>query len=290
MELLPTLLIALITLVIGFLAGWLVEWRIDLAYWRSYFKEADEANEAPMMVLPAGAAAPQLPPAGQELLLETLRGQVAQRDADLATLRGTLEQLTANEGHWRAREGELTDENRRLRQQLDELGQARDEADGEWRHELARREAQWQESKEAELAALRAEVERLTAASLAEKSQVEAEWRAEAARREAQWQAAQAAELNARIAENERLAAALADVEQRFARYKDSHPATLADITGITANIEDELRRAGIHTYHDLSRRTPEDLQALLNPPKWRRHDFEAWIAQARRLAAESEA
>ena len=158
------IIVALIALLLGFLLGWFIEWRIDLAYWRSYFEEASPGAEAPedrVMVLPGGAAAAQLPPASQDLMLPTLREQVAQRDADLAALRGMIEQLSTTEAHRREQEVGLMDEARRLRAQLDDLAVAKNDAESEWRHELARREQQWQESKEGEIAALQAERERL---------------------------------------------------------------------------------------------------------------------------------
>lgn len=282
------LIIALIALLVGFLLGWLLEWRIDLAYWRSYFKDAEEEAASQRVIeLQARPAPLELPPAGQELLLNTLREQVTQRDADLATLRGTIEQLGASEGRWREREAELLEDARRLRAEVEALTEAKAEAEAEWRHELARREGQWQESKEAELAGLRAEVERLKVQAAEARLQAEREAAALRAQTEQQWQSRHAGEVSALRAENERLAAQLAAVERRFASYKLNHPATLAEIPGIGGKIEETLRRAGIHTYSDLAARTPDELQALLDPPKWRKLDFEDWIAQARRLAQE---
>jgi predicted flap endonuclease-1-like 5' DNA nuclease len=284
-----TVIIALITLLIGFLLGWLIEWRIDLAYWRSYFKEAEEeaAAEKATVVLPPApvseAAPAQLPPAAEELIITTLREQIAQRDADLGTLRATIEQLSASEARWRAREAELLDEARRLRAELDALAEAKNDVDAEWRHELLRREQQWQESKDEALARLRAENQALQAQFADARAGVENEWRAELARREQHWQG----ELGASRAELEALRAQLAEVEARFKRYKLNHPTSLADIEGIGPKLEDELRRAGIYSFDDLARRTPDDLQTLLNPPKWRKLDFEGWIAQAKHLAQE---
>ncbi len=281
-----TVIIALITLLIGFLLGWLVEWRIDLAYWRSYFKEAEEEAEAEKAVVvrslpPAPAAPAQLPPAGQELIITALREQIAQRDADLGALRGTIEQLSASEGRWRDREAELLEDARRLRVELNTLAEAKNDADAEWRHELLRREQQWQESQDAERIGLRAENQKLHAQIAEARAMAENEWRAEMARREQQWQS----EAGALRAQLDALQAQLAEVEARFTDYKLNHPTSLADITGIGPKLEDELRRAGIYSFDDLARRTPDDLQALLNPPKWRKLDFEGWIAQARRLA-----
>ncbi len=242
------IIVALIALLLGFLLGWFVEWRIDLAYWRSYFEEATpgaEAAEDKVMVLPAGAAAAQLPPAREAVMLEALREQVAQRDADLAALRAMIEQLSTTEAHRREQEVGLMDEARRLRGHLDDLTAAKNDADAEWRHELARREQQWQESKEAEIAALQAERDRL-----------EAEFRI---------------------------------LQEKFNRYRANHPSGLATIRGIGPKLEAELRKVGIHTYADLAARTPDELRTLLNPPNWRKLNFEDWIEQARILAKAEE-
>jgi predicted flap endonuclease-1-like 5' DNA nuclease len=162
-----TIIVALIALLLGFLLGWFLEWRIDLAYWRSYFEEATPGGagmpEDRVLVLPAGASAAQLPAANQDLMLTTLREQVAHRDADLTALRAMIEQLGTTEAHRREQEAGLMEESRRLRAQLDDLVTAKNDADSEWRHELARREQEWQESKEGEIASLQAERDRLDA-------------------------------------------------------------------------------------------------------------------------------
>jgi predicted flap endonuclease-1-like 5' DNA nuclease len=282
-----TVIVGLVMLFIGFLIGWLIEWQIDLGYWRSYFKQVDEeAQQAePVVMLAANPPPAQLPPAGQEIIIETLREHIAQRDSDLGALRATIEQLSASEGRWREREAELLNEARALRAQNAQLEEAKTDADAEWRHELSRREQQWQESKEAELAVLRAENAQLKSHSADALTAAENQWRAELARREQQWHTRYDADTAGLRAENAQLKSHLSDLEKRFAHYKTGHPATLADIIGIGPKIEDELRRAGIHTYHDLAQRTPEDLQALLNPPRWRKLDFADWISQARQLA-----
>lgn len=235
-------IIAVIMLLLGFLLGWFIEWRIDLAYWRSFFEEADTKEEAapsPLILLPATEAF-QLPPGSQEMVVKAVREQLAQREADLAAVRGMLEQLSATEAHRREREAELMEEGRHLRVQLDELANARNDADGEWRLELARREQQWQESRESELAALHTE--------------------------------------------NQRLQSELADVQDKFDHYRAAHAPGLAGIRGIGPKLEADLRRVGINSYAELASRTPEELQLLLNPPKWRKLDFESWIAQAQVL------
>lgn len=283
-----TVIVASIALLVGFLLGWLVEWRIDLAYWRSYFKDAEEEEAAQHIIeLQARPAPAELPPAGQELVLDSLRDQLRQRDADLGTLRGTIEQLGASEGRWREREAELLDEARRLKAEVAALTEAKADAEAEWQHELARREAQWQGGKTQDLAALRAEAEQLKAQLGETRLQAEREAAARLAQADQQWQNRYGTDLAALRAENERLRGQLSDLQHRFARYKLNHPATLAEIAGIGPQIEAELRRAGIHTYSDLAARTPDELQSLLDPPKWRRLDFEGWIHQARQLAQE---
>lgn len=288
MSTLSLVLIALIALLIGFLLGWLVEWRIDLAYWRSYFKSAEEEEASERVIeLQARQAALELPPAGQELVMTTLREQVAQRETDLATLRGTIDQLSASEGRWRDREAELLERLRSRQAEVEALTEAKADAEAEWRHELAQREAQWQAAKDAELAGLRAEVARAQAQAVETRVQTEAGAAARLAETEQQWRSRYEQDLAAHQAEAGRLAAQLADLEGRFAQYKRHHPAALAAIDGIGPTVEAALREAGIHTYADLAARKPEDLQALLDPPRWRRLDFEGWISRARQLSQE---
>jgi len=231
-------IIALIAFLFGFLIGWLIEWQIDLRYWHSYFEEVEKTQgQESVMILPAATAPPQLPSGNRQenLVIQTLREQLAQRDT--------------NEGRWRevsaAREAELIEEARRLRIQVDELTAAKNDADAEWRHELTLREQQWQESKQAETAAV--------------------------------------------LAESRQLKEQAAALEKKFARYKANHPAELSVIKGIGPKIQADLRRTGINSYAELATRTPEELRVLLNPPKWRKLDFESWIAQAQLLARNEE-
>jgi predicted flap endonuclease-1-like 5' DNA nuclease len=159
---LAVVILALIAIGIGFLIGWLIEWRVDLAYWRSYFQEEKEQEEkAAIMVLEAKAKLAELPPPPEEVLLQAAREQLAQRDTDLGALRATIEQFNANEARWRDRENSLLEELRRLRAQFEEQAEAKNDAEAEWRHELARREQRWEESKTVELAPLHAEAQRL---------------------------------------------------------------------------------------------------------------------------------
>ncbi len=283
------IIVALIALLIGFLLGWLIEWRIDLGYWHSYFEEADEDDPATLAALPP-AAALQLPPGSQEVLIQSLREQLSQRDADLAALRTTISQLNSNDLYWRGREADLMEEARRLRAQVDDLTEARQDTEAEWRHELARREQQWQESKESELAALQAEAQQLREQTVQTKERLEAEWRAELDRREEEWQARKQSELAYLQNEHQQLKDRLTEGEMRFERYRANHPTELAIIRGIGPKIEADLRRAGINSYAELAKRTADDLRILLNPPKWRKLDFESWIAQAEQLARNEEA
>ena len=282
------IIVALIALLIGFLLGWLLEWRIDLAYWRSYFEEADEDDRANLTALPP-VAAWQLPPGSPDVLLQSLREQLSQRDADLAALRSTISQFNASDLHWRGREAELVEEARRLRAQVDELTEAKQEAEAEWRHELARREQQWLESQESEMATLRMETQQLNTQLAETKERLDAEWRAEIDRREEEWQARKESDLAFLQSEHQQLKDRLAEVEKRFERYRQNHPAELATIRGIGPKIEADLRRAGINSYAELAKRTADDLRILLNPPKWRKLDFESWIAQAEQLARNEE-
>lgn len=270
MSLVATLIIAVVTFLIGALIGWLVEWRMDLAYWHTYFKDESEVEPDKVMIVPP-APPLQLPPVEDSLLVKTLREQLTERERDLDETRAeltarerdwrdreaqlretterqtltTIEQFNANESKWRetasAREAELSDEVRRLRSQVDDLLTAKTDLDSEWRHELARREQDWQERKDAEVTSLNAEVDSLRAR--------------------------------------------LADVESRFAHYQISHPDDLAAIDGIGPKIQEDLRRAGINSFAELARRSPDELHVLLNPPHWRKLDYSSWIAEAHQRA-----
>lgn len=270
MSLVATLIIAVVTFLIGALIGWLVEWRMDLAYWHTYFKDESEVEPDKVMIVPP-APPLQLPPVEDSLLVKTLREQLTERERDLDETRAeltarerdwrdreaqlretterqtltTIEQFNANESKWRetasAREAELSDEVRRLRSQVDDLLTAKTDLDSEWRHELARREQDWQERKDAEVSSLNAEVDSLRAR--------------------------------------------LADVESRFAHYQISHPDDLAAIDGIGPKIQEDLRRAGINSFAELARRSPDELHVLLNPPHWRKLDYSSWIAEAHQRA-----
>ncbi len=159
------IILTIVLVLIGFLLGWFLEWRIDLAYWQSYFEESPANGavtpEDQVLVLPGGNTPAQLAAANQDLMLTTLREQVAQRDADLTALRAMIEQLGTTEAHRREQEVGLMTESRRLREQLDDLLTAKTDTDAEWRHEMARREQEWQESKEGEITALQTERDRL---------------------------------------------------------------------------------------------------------------------------------
>lgn len=293
MEVAITVIIALIMLIFGFALGWLVEMRMDLAYWRTYFKEAEETPE-PITI--ASTEPPKLLPSSQEILIDALKDQVTQRDSDMGTLRGTIEQFNAQATVWREREGELQDEIKRQRQEIEALTEARADTDAEWRLELARREKQWEERNAAELAEARATLEVAKAQLNETRGQVEADLRAEFTQREndlraelARREVGHSTETRQLQSELERLKSDWGGLQHRFKRYRDTHPARLLDIPGISPQIQDDLRRAGIHTYRDLAQRTPDDLRSLLNPPKWRVLDFDGWIAQARQLAEEHE-
>ena len=58
----------------------------------------------------------------------------------------------------------------------------------------------------------------------------------------------------------------------------------LTRIRGIGIATGDRLKRAGIKSYADLGRATPEKLQKILGKPR-AGGNYEAWIAEARDLA-----
>lgn len=55
-------------------------------------------------------------------------------------------------------------------------------------------------------------------------------------------------------------------------------------IKGIGAKFAAILNEAGIHTFAELTQRTPEELHAIVNPPAWRKVETATWIEQAQML------
>jgi predicted flap endonuclease-1-like 5' DNA nuclease len=270
MSLVATVTIAVITFFIGALIGWLVEWRMDLAYWHTYFKDESEVEPDKVMIVPP-APAPQLPPVEDSLLVKTLREQLTERERDLDEARA---ELVGRERDWREREAHLREA--ADRQALATIEQF-NANESKWRETAAAREAELSD----EVRRLRAQVDDLLTA----KTDLDSEWRHELARREQEWQERKEAEVSSLNAEVDSLRAQLADVETRFAHYQLSHPDDLAAIDGIGPKIQDDLRRAGISSFAELARRSPEELHLLLNPPHWRKLDYAGWIAEARQRA-----
>jgi hypothetical protein len=68
-----------------------------------------------------------------------------------------------------------------------------------------------------------------------------------------------------------------------------AHPTQdrLADIKGIGPVYSGMLHEAGINTFEQLAALTPEELNALLNLPKWRAASMAGWIEQARLLTSQ---
>jgi predicted flap endonuclease-1-like 5' DNA nuclease len=63
----------------------------------------------------------------------------------------------------------------------------------------------------------------------------------------------------------------------------------LTDIIGIGPAFSGKLYEAGIHTFRQLAAMTPEEINTLINVPKWRAVDAESWIEQAKLLASQRE-
>lgn len=72
---------------------------------------------------------------------------------------------------------------------------------------------------------------------------------------------------------------------------RSAGPPRLTDIKGIGPVYAGRLYEAGIQTFKQLAALTPEEIQALMNEPKWRARgiDAESWIEQAKHLASQRE-
>lgn len=263
-------IIALIAFLLGGLVGWFVEWRLDLSYWHTYFKDETEVEPDKVMIVPP-APPLQLLPVEDSLLVKTLREQLTERERDLDEARA---ELAERERGWRERETQLRETSER--QTLTTLEQI-NANESKWRETAAAREAELSE----EVRRLRSQVDDLLTAKI----DLDSEWRHELARREQEWHERREAEVSALNAEVDSLRAQLTDVESRFGHYQASHPDDLAAIDGIGPKIQEDLRRAGINSFAELARRSPDELHVLLNPPNWRKLDYGSWIAEAHQRA-----
>lgn len=63
-------------------------------------------------------------------------------------------------------------------------------------------------------------------------------------------------------------------------------PDVLTKIQGIGPVFAQRLNEAGVHTYADLARLTPERVREIVAAKPFQKIDPEAWIEQARQLAA----
>ncbi len=75
------------------------------------------------------------------------------------------------------------------------------------------------------------------------------------------------------------------NLEQRFEQYMSTHPDELIAIRGIGRIYQWKLRDAGISSYDQLAKTTPERLREILEVPAWRKFEPESWIEQAKVLA-----
>jgi predicted flap endonuclease-1-like 5' DNA nuclease len=64
----------------------------------------------------------------------------------------------------------------------------------------------------------------------------------------------------------------------------------LERIKGIGAVFARRLKAAGIRTFGQLAEATPDRIREIIKPEEWQKIDPEAWIAEARTLAAEQAA
>ena len=82
-------------------------------------------------------------------------------------------------------------------------------------------------------------------------------------------------------------ALALAEETDSVGRYWDGTPPDdFEKLEGIGEVYERRLYDAGICTFRGLSEVSAERLQEICQAPDWRRPDYAAWIAQAKRLIA----
>jgi predicted flap endonuclease-1-like 5' DNA nuclease len=63
-------------------------------------------------------------------------------------------------------------------------------------------------------------------------------------------------------------------------------PDTLEDIHGIGVVFARRLNEAGIYTFAQLAKLTPEQIEAIIEPEDWQKLEPEKWIAEASELAA----
>jgi predicted flap endonuclease-1-like 5' DNA nuclease len=61
----------------------------------------------------------------------------------------------------------------------------------------------------------------------------------------------------------------------------------LIDILGVGPVYEQRLLNAGITSFAQVATLTPNEIQAIIKPEAWQKIDAEAWIAEARELAAQ---
>ncbi len=73
--------------------------------------------------------------------------------------------------------------------------------------------------------------------------------------------------------------------ESAGAREDVSGDDQLEQVNGIGMVYADRLRAAGIGALEDLANSSPDQLENILNIPKWRKIDYEGWIEQAKQLS-----
>jgi predicted flap endonuclease-1-like 5' DNA nuclease len=79
----------------------------------------------------------------------------------------------------------------------------------------------------------------------------------------------------------------LAEETDAVGRYWDGTPPdNFEQLEGIGEVYERRLYEAGICTFRALAEVSEDRLQEICQAPDWRRPDYAAWIAQAKRLTA----
>jgi predicted flap endonuclease-1-like 5' DNA nuclease len=78
------------------------------------------------------------------------------------------------------------------------------------------------------------------------------------------------------------------DQARRFAGAPVRDP--LIDINGVGPVYEQRLLNAGVYSFAQLGKMSPDEIRAIIRPEAWQLIEPEAWIAEARQLAAQVQA
>lgn len=246
-------------LVLGLLAGWLIEWVIDWVYWRqrrqSFAAELADtrAAEDRLRIELDRANQARERSAGE---LATTSASLAAARADGEHIQAKLQMLNdaaqrdrADIGTLRTTSEQLRLENERLRDELD----ASQAALNQYRSAPNNLEVKPEDTPSRQTVLLSADALATPMATLGSEAHAIAD----------------------------RLTRAVGD--DRVARQRDP----LIDINGIGPVYQQRLFDAGINTFAGLAALAPDKLRTIVKPETWQDVDTEAWITEARALAAQ---